>query len=103
MAEWLHFLFLDQAEEVIVSCGAIQSPALLQRSGIGPTSVLEPLGIPVVRDLPVGENMQDHPTIGCQMQLKEVRVVYMQSIIIELCVYPDMLIVRVRACACARV
>ena len=62
-----------QNGEVIVSCGAVQSPALLQRSGLGPRSVLEPLGIPVVRDLPVGENLQDHPTIGCQLQLKQVR------------------------------
>lgn len=68
-------MFFDQAEEVIVSCGAVQSPALLQRSGIGPASVLEPLGIPVIRDLPVGENMQDHPTISCQMQLEKVRAV----------------------------
>jgi choline dehydrogenase-like flavoprotein len=68
-------VYEENAEEVIVSCGAVQSPALLQRSGIGPRSVLEPLGIPVVRDLPVGESMQDHPTIGCQMQLKKVRPV----------------------------
>ena len=59
------------AVEVLVCCGAVQSPALLQRSGIGPSEVLRPLGIPVVHDVKaVGANMQDHPTIGCQLQLK---------------------------------
>ncbi|MEB5966029.1 choline dehydrogenase [Comamonas testosteroni] len=47
--------------EVILSAGAIQSPQLLQLSGIGPRSLLQNLGIPVVHELPgVGENLQDH-------------------------------------------
>ncbi|OOB92220.1 GMC family oxidoreductase [Rathayibacter sp. VKM Ac-2630] len=47
--------------EVLVSCGAIDSPALLMRSGIGPTSVLADAGVDVLVDLPgVGENLQDH-------------------------------------------
>lgn len=47
--------------EVILSAGAIQSPQLLQLSGIGPRALLESRGIPVVVDLPgVGENLQDH-------------------------------------------
>ena len=47
--------------EVILSAGAIQSPQLLQLSGIGRASFLSEMGIPVVRDLPgVGENLQDH-------------------------------------------
>jgi choline dehydrogenase len=49
------------AGEVILSAGAIQSPQLLQLSGIGPVRLLSSLGIPVVADLPgVGENLQDH-------------------------------------------
>ena len=49
------------AAEVILSAGAIQSPQLLQLSGIGPAGLLSSLGIPVVADLPgVGENLQDH-------------------------------------------
>lgn len=47
--------------EIVVGCGATGSPALLQRSGIGPKALLDSLGIPVVADLPgVGANLQDH-------------------------------------------
>jgi choline dehydrogenase len=47
--------------EVILCAGAIQSPQLLQLSGIGPESLLKKHGIDVVHDLPgVGENLQDH-------------------------------------------
>jgi choline dehydrogenase len=49
------------ADEVILSTGAIQSPQLLQLSGVGPAQLLHSMGIPVVEDLPgVGENLQDH-------------------------------------------
>jgi choline dehydrogenase len=47
--------------EVILSAGALQSPQLLQLSGIGPADFLSSMGIQVVKDLPgVGENLQDH-------------------------------------------
>ncbi len=47
--------------EVILAAGAVQSPQLLQLSGIGPPAVLTPFGIPVVHALTgVGENLQDH-------------------------------------------
>jgi choline dehydrogenase len=47
--------------EVIVSGGTINSPILLQQSGIGPAALLKSLGITVVHDLPgVGENLRDH-------------------------------------------
>jgi choline dehydrogenase len=49
------------AREVILAAGAIQSPQLLQLSGIGPSDLLRGFGIPVVADVPgVGENLQDH-------------------------------------------
>ncbi|KAK1999083.1 GMC oxidoreductase [Colletotrichum falcatum] len=49
-------------KEVILAAGAIQSPTLLQVSGIGPKDVLGSLNIPVQIDLPgVGNNFQDHP------------------------------------------
>jgi choline dehydrogenase len=47
--------------EVLLAGGAINSPQLLQLSGVGPADLLHTLGIEVVHDLPgVGENLQDH-------------------------------------------
>ncbi len=49
------------AREVILAAGALQSPQILQLSGIGPAAYLRSLGIDVVVDLPdVGEHLQDH-------------------------------------------
>ena len=46
---------------MLLAAGALQSPQLLQLSGVGPASLLQERGIPVVHDLPgVGENLQDH-------------------------------------------
>lgn len=51
--------------EVIIAAGALWTPWLLQRSGIGPKSVLDKAGIAVKKDLPgVGANFQDHPLGG---------------------------------------
>ncbi|MDR5700951.1 GMC family oxidoreductase [Agromyces aerolatus] len=49
-----------EADEVILSAGAIMTPAILQRSGVGPHDLLQAHGIEVVADLPVGENLADH-------------------------------------------
>ena len=46
--------------EVILAAGAYQSPVLLMLSGIGLAEELEPLGIAVRQELPVGRNLQDH-------------------------------------------
>ena len=55
------------AREVILCGGAINSPQLLQVSGVGDPAHLEPLGVPVVHDLPdVGENLQDHLEVYVQ-------------------------------------
>ena len=54
-------LTLKARREVILSAGALQSPQLLQLSGVGPGSLLQEMGIPVVHELRgVGENLQDH-------------------------------------------
>jgi len=57
--------------EVVLCAGTIQTPQLLQLSGIGPHNLLNRHGIDVVHDLPgVGENLQDHlqvrPSYRCQ-------------------------------------
>lgn len=49
--------------EVSLSGGAVNSPQLLMLSGIGPAAHLRELGIDVVVDLPVGQNLQDHPAV----------------------------------------
>lgn len=58
--------------EVIVSAGAIESPLLLQRSGIGPASVLQAVGIKPLIDSPdVGRRMREHLSISMTYRLKE--------------------------------
>ena len=53
------------AKQIIVSCGALQSPALLMRSGIGPWEHLLAHGIKVVRNLSgVGSNLRNHPVLA---------------------------------------
>ncbi|WP_057940249.1 GMC family oxidoreductase [Algoriphagus resistens] len=47
-------------KQIILSSGTYGSPALLLRSGIGPVNHLQSLDIPVVKELPVGENLSDH-------------------------------------------
>ena len=57
--------------EVLLAGGAINSPQLLQLSGVGPGALLQEHGIAVVKDLPgVGENLQDHYMIAQSWRLK---------------------------------
>jgi choline dehydrogenase len=61
-----------QASEVICCGGAINSPQILQLSGVGNADELSALGIPVVHDLPgVGENLQDHLEVYVQYASKK--------------------------------
>ncbi len=60
------------AKEVILAGGAVNSPQLLQLSGVGPGALLKEHGIEVVHDLPgVGGNLQDHYVIGMRYRLKD--------------------------------
>lgn len=59
-------------KEVLLCAGAIASPQILQRSGVGNPELLRQFDIPVVHDLPgVGENLQDHLEMYLQYECKE--------------------------------
>lgn len=64
------------ARHVVLTAGALQSPAILMRAGIGPGEDLQRLGIPVVAHLPgVGKNLRDHPTLTfCQYLPRSLRL-----------------------------
>ncbi len=60
------------ARQIVLASGAIHTPAVLVRSGIGPRDVLDRLGIGVVRERAgVGRHLQDHPAIGPTLEPKE--------------------------------
>jgi len=62
---------VNACKEVIVCAGVLQSPKLLQLSGIGPRELLYVHNIPLVHDLPaVGQNMTEHPMFSLSFRLK---------------------------------
>jgi 5-(hydroxymethyl)furfural/furfural oxidase len=61
---------LIEAENVVLAAGAIHSPTLLMRSGIGPGAHLQECGVPVRLDRAgVGANLQDHPAVAISAYL----------------------------------
>lgn len=59
------------SREVIIAGGAINSPQLLQLSGLGPASLLRTHNIPVIADLPhVGQNLEDHVGLNYTYRMK---------------------------------
>lgn len=56
--------YIRASKEVIVSGGSVNSPQILMLSGIGPKAELAKHKIPLIKDLPVGENLQDHIGLG---------------------------------------
>jgi choline dehydrogenase len=59
------------AREVVLCAGAIHSPCILMRSGIGPAQALRGLGIAVLHDAPaVGQHFMDHPILRASLALK---------------------------------
>jgi 5-(hydroxymethyl)furfural/furfural oxidase len=90
-----------RGREIILAAGAVHSPALLMRSGIGPGAELAALGIAVVADLPgTGRNLRDHPGIpllawlvpGARVPMSErpLQVSYRYSSMLEGCPPGDM-------------
>jgi choline dehydrogenase len=62
--------FIPVSGELILAAGAIESPKLLQLSGIGPGALLQSLGIPVVVDAPlVGANLREHRYLAMQYRV----------------------------------
>jgi choline dehydrogenase len=63
--------FVVEADEIILSAGAIGSPHILLLSGVGPAEQLTGLGIPLVAELPgVGRNLRDHPLVWATWRTK---------------------------------
>ena len=60
------------ADEVVVAAGAIHTPAILQRSGLGPADELRALGIEPLTDLPVGLGLQEHAGMPMTVALHKV-------------------------------
>ena len=66
--------------EVILSAGAINSPQILQISGIGPADILKKSGIKIFRDLyGVGKNLRDHYNVRLTGRVKNISTINEQS------------------------
>ncbi len=64
--------FTVEGGEIILSSGAIGSPHILLRSGVGPEDQLRSFGIPIVQTLPgVGQNLRDHPIVYITWRTKK--------------------------------
>ncbi len=62
----------DARVEIVMTAGALATPAILMRSGLGPAPHLMELGIDVIQDLPeVGQNFQDHVAVPIEARLKD--------------------------------
>jgi choline dehydrogenase-like flavoprotein len=74
-----HVITVEAKKEIIVSAGSIGSPQILMLSGIGPKEELEKHQIPVIQDLAVGRNLQDHPTFNLDRSAS-TKTVYSEDI-----------------------
>jgi choline dehydrogenase len=73
-----------RARLVVLSAGAIMSPAIIMRSGLGPRERLEPLGIDVIGHLPgVGANLSDHPAVSIACEVRDPTLIDFDAPIIQ--------------------
>jgi choline dehydrogenase-like flavoprotein len=73
--------FVNARREIITCSGAICTPQLLLLSGIGPNASLEPFGIPLTAELPVGSTLWDHYSIAIMLEVPRKETFHiMQSI-----------------------
>lgn len=70
-----HNLVAKNRKDIILSAGAISSPQILMLSGIGPEKELNKFQIKMHKNLPVGENLQDHATIALFFKFKSMGAV----------------------------
>jgi choline dehydrogenase len=72
------------AKTTVLSAGALMSPAIMMRSGLGPAAHLEALGIDVTRNIPgVGQNLCDHPALAVAFRVKDPSLVDVDSPLIQ--------------------
>ncbi len=61
-----------EADQIVLSAGAMASPQILMLSGVGPADHLREMGIPVVHELPgVGQNLRDHPIVAVICEVRD--------------------------------
>ncbi len=69
---------------VVLAAGAVMSPAILMRSGLGPREALEALGIEVLHHVPgVGANLSDHPALALTCEVRDPTIIEFDQPLIQ--------------------